>query len=236
MTESKHRLSLLIGLVVVAGIGTGGCSNPADESTAAVVGEAKPLPTPGPAAPTTTEATPVSATATEATAAGPAPALAASPESKVEFVGSKVTGSHSGGFKDVKLGLKLNAEGSGVDALAAEIDLNTIYSDNERLTGHLKSPDFFDVAKYPSATFISTEITPGGEKGASHTVTGNFTLHGVTKSLKFPATIRVEGATVSIDSDFFINRKDFGIAYAGKSDDLIRDEVVIKLALRVPKP
>ena len=116
------------------------------------------------------------------------------------------------------------------------IDAASINTRNEQRDGHLKSPDFFDVAKHPKATFVSTEIVPGGEKGASHTVTGNFTLHGVTKSIKFPAKIAVTDGSAKVDSEFFINRKDFGIVYPGQANNLIRDEVVIKLALNGTKP
>jgi len=62
-------------------------------------------------------------------------------------------------------------------------------------------------------------------------VTGDFNLHGQTKSITFPAKITVTDAEVSVDSEFSINRKDFGIVYAGKADDLIRDDVVIRLKL-----
>ena len=65
-------------------------------------------------------------------------------------------------------------------------------TDTPDLTKHLKTADFFDVAKYPEATFVSTAIKPGGEKGASHTVTDNLTLHGATKSITFPATIAAD--------------------------------------------
>ena len=89
-----------------------------------------------------------------------------------------------------------------------------------------------DVAKFPKASFASTSIKAGGEKGASHTVTGNLTLHGVTKSITFPATIKTTGTGIDADAEFAINRKDFGLVYAGKPDDLIRDDVVIKLTIR----
>ena len=105
-------------------------------------------------------------------------------------------------------------------------------ADDPKLTDHLKTADFFDVAKYPQATFVSTEIKPGGEKGASHTITGNLNLHGATKSITFPATIAVSPDAINVDSTFSINRKDFGINYAGASDNLIRDEVVLKLQVR----
>jgi polyisoprenoid-binding protein YceI len=60
-------------------------------------------------------------------------------------------------------------------------------------------------------------------------VTGNLELHGVTKSITFPATITVQGDAVTVKADFAINRKDFGIVYPGKPDDLIKDEVLLKL-------
>jgi len=99
----------------------------------------------------------------------------------------------------------------------------------------LKTPDFFDVAKFPEAKFESTAIKAGGDKGATHTVTGNLTMHGVTKSITFPATIAVTPDTATVDATFAINRKDFGINYAGAADNLIRDDVVMKLAIRARK-
>lgn len=222
-----ERWMTVVAATAWLGLAIGGCSNPADESTAARVSE--PVPTP------TATGAPGGGGSVE-TASVPAGALPiATAESKVEFVGSKVTGSHSGGFQDFTGHVVLSPDGKEVQAIQAEIDMNSTYSDNEKLTGHLKAPDFFDVAKFPKATFVSTEIKPGGEKGASHTVTGNLTLHGVTKSISFPATLTVDEGSVAIDSDFFINRKDFGIEYPGMPNDLIRDEVVIKLAVKAPK-
>ena len=99
----------------------------------------------------------------------------------------------------------------------------------------MKTADFFDVAKFPKATFVSTKIEPNTAAGATHNVTGNFDLHGVKKSITFPATIQSTPEVVSVNAEFAINRKDFGILYPGKADDLIRDGVVIKLTLKVPR-
>jgi polyisoprenoid-binding protein YceI len=96
----------------------------------------------------------------------------------------------------------------------------------------LKSPDFFDVARVPTATFRSTEIRAEGE---GHTITGDLTLHGVTKRISFPATLAVTDAQISANAEFSINRQDFGIAYPGMPDDLIRDLVVVKLSLTLPR-
>lgn len=154
--------------------------------------------------------------------------------SKIEFIGSKVTGSHNGGFQQFtgEVDYAGDPQRSRVNIT---IQTDSITTDEEDLTKHLKTADFFDVGKYPTATFISTEIKPGGEGGATHTVTGNLTMHGVTKAVTFPATIAVTPDTASVDSTFSINRKDFGISYAGATNNLIRDDVVLKLTIRANK-
>jgi polyisoprenoid-binding protein YceI len=154
--------------------------------------------------------------------------------SKVEFVGSKVTGSHNGSFQ--KFSGEIDYAGAPEKSrVQITMDASSIVANDPKLTEHLKTPDFFDVAKFPDAKFVSTEIKAGGEGGASHTVTGNLTMHGVTKSVTFPATIAVTSDTASVDADFSINRKDFGINYAGAADNLIRDTVAIKLTVRATK-
>lgn len=174
--------------------------------------------------------------AAPASAPTPAPATNkafefAAGESKVEWVGAKVTGKHDGAFG--KFTGTISSGGTPEkSSVTVEIDTTSISSDNEKLTGHLKSADFFDVEKHPKARFVSTSIRAGGEKGASHTITGNLELHGVTKSITFPATVKMSDDAVSVDAEFAINRKDFGIVYAGKPDDLIKDDVLIKLAIR----
>jgi polyisoprenoid-binding protein YceI len=154
--------------------------------------------------------------------------------SKVEFIGSKVTGSHHGSFQKFsgQVDYTGNPETSRVQIT---IDASSITADDPTLTEHLKTPDFFDVAKFPQATFVSTAIRPGGDKGASHTVTGNLTMHGQTKAVTFPATIAATGDAITVDSNFAINRKDFGINYAGAADNLIRDDVVLTLKIRATK-
>ena len=229
-----------------------GCSNPANDVAPAKVDEPKVAPIPPatkgePVPPVSPEAKPAAAAPTPA----PAPAPTSAPEaakgiaitpanSKIEFVGSKVTGSHNGSFKAFAGTFEPGAD-SKIESgkIKAEIDMDSTDSDEANLTTHLKSADFFDVAKYPKSTFESTEIKPGANdpkaKDATHTVTGNFTLHGVTKSISFPAKIEGGADHLDLDSTFAINRKDFKIEYAGKADNLIRDGVVIKLTIHAKK-
>jgi len=69
----------------------------------------------------------------------------------------------------------------------------------------------------------------------NYTVTGDLEMRGIKKSVTFPATIAVTPTDVSVNSEFAINRKDFGIVYAGKADDLVRDDVVIHLDLKAAR-
>ena len=153
--------------------------------------------------------------------------------SKIEFIGSKVTGSHNGSFQ--KFSGEINYAGAPERSrVSVTMDTASLIADDPKLTEHLKTADFFDVAKFPQATFVSTEIKPGGQN-ATHTITGNLTLHGVTKAVTFPATINVTPDVANVDANFSINRKDFGINYAGAQDNLIRDDVVLKLTIRGAK-
>jgi len=200
---------LLLTLVAVA------CSDPAANKPKASVGNAAPES----AAPKTGSET-----------------LTISPEnSKVDFVAAKVTRSHNGAFKQFSGSIDLVNNSPEQSLVTIDIDAASVTTDDDQLTGHLKTADFFDVAKYPKATFVSTRIEPNTANGATHTITGNFDLHGVKKSISFPATIQLNPDSVSANAEFSINRKDFGINYPGKADDLIRDGVVIKLTIKVPR-
>lgn len=155
--------------------------------------------------------------------------------SKIEFVGAKVTGKHNGSFGTFSGTINVVDGNPERSSVTADIEIASISTEIEKLTGHLKSPDFFDAAKFPKARFTSTAIKAGGANGATHTVTGNLDLHGVSKSITFPATISISGDNVTVNADFAINRKDFGLVYPGMPDDLIKDDVLIKLSINAKK-
>lgn len=155
--------------------------------------------------------------------------------SKVEFIGSKVTGKHDGGFKKFNGTIYLVNNKAEESRVEVNIDTTSVFTDADGLTEHLKTADFFDVANFPAASFVSTEIKPGGDKGATHTITGNLQIKMVKKSITFPATIKVEPNAVTVQSEFSFNRRDFNINYAGKANDLIRDDVVMKLNINAPR-
>ena len=148
---------------------------------------------------------------------------------KIEFIGSKVTGSHKGGFTNFTGELRV-ADGNLIPGgNKIVIETASIWADNDRLTGHLKSSDFFNVAQFPNAEFVTSSIE---KKATNYMVSGNLTLHGVTKQISFPAQILVSDQSVDVTSQFVLNRFDFGIKYSGKADDLVRKEVVIRLNVK----
>ena len=210
---ARYFLVFTLGLIAVLSYG---CANPAANKPKASVANA---------APETNPAKPAGAET-----------LVISPEnSKVEFVAAKVTRSHNGSFKQFNGTIDLLGNSAEQSRVTIEIETGSVVTDEDQLTGHLKTADFFDVAKYPKATFVSTKIEPSATGGATHIVSGNFDLHGVKALISFPATIQIAPDSVSVNAEFAINRKDFGILYPGKADDLIRDGVVIKLTLKVPR-
>ncbi|HSC89323.1 MAG TPA: YceI family protein [Polyangiaceae bacterium] len=155
-------------------------------------------------------------------------------DSAFDFTGAKVTAKHDGKFKDFSGTVDLVDGDVTKSSVKAEIKIASLSVEPAKLQGHLLSPDLLDAEKFPTASFESTKIVAGGASGASHTVTGNLTLHGEKKSITFPATI-TSGDVVTVKAEFAINRKDFGIVYPGMPDDLIKDDVLIKLDIKAKK-
>ena len=206
-------MRLLLLAILGAALSTFACADPAANKTKATVGNAAP----------------------ESAAAKPANAetLAITPEnSQVEFVAAKVTRSHNGSFKQFNGSIDLVNNSPDQSRVTIDIQANSVVTDEPDLTKHLQTPDFFDVAKFPKATFTSTKIEPAG---GNYNITGNFDLHGVKKAITFPATIQVAADKVTVSAEFSINRKDWNLTYPGKADDLIRDGVVIKLNVNAPR-
>ena len=112
--------------------------------------------------------------------------------------------------------------------VTATIPISSVNSDVPKLDEHLQTPDFFDAAKYPNATFKSTKV----EKGAAPDhlkVTGNLTLHGVTKPVTLDVTVNKVGEhpmrkapAAGFDATATVKRSDFGITkyVPGVSDDV----------------
>ena len=146
-------------------------------------------------------------------------------ESSLLWKGFKPTGSHNG---TVKLTSGAMSVSNGV-ITAGEfvIDMNSVADadGSARLDGHLKSADFFDVAKYPTSKFV---VTSSELKEGKVMVTGNLTIKDVTKSITIPATISEAEGVITFKSETFeLNRADFNVKYGSKSFfDNLKDKFI----------
>ena len=148
--------------------------------------------------------------------------------STIGFVGSKLSDDHEGNFADFSAVIGL--EGEAVTALQITVNMTSVAVEPAKLADHLRSKDFFEVETFPTATFTSTAISKAAAP-ATHTIEGTLDLHGTTKGISFPATIALDASSAKGKAEFTINRKDFGIVYPGMPDDLIKDEVLLKIDL-----
>lgn len=148
---------------------------------------------------------------------------------KVEFTGKKKDGAHSGEFK--KLTGTAKAEGTDPTTLALDvtIDVESMVTDDPKLTAHLKAPDFFEVKKYPDAKFVSSSVAKDKD---SYVVKGKLTMHGKTNDVSFPADITVTEDGVKVSAKFSIDRTLWGMTY-GKG--MIEDAVDLKITVATKK-
>jgi polyisoprenoid-binding protein YceI len=128
-------------------------------------------------------------------------------------------------------------------SVEASVDVTTVSTGDPQRDGHLKSADFFDAEKYPKMTFKSTAVKRTGE--GEYSVTGDLTLHGVTKAVTF----EVEGPSapgkdpwgntrIGLSASTKINRKDFGLSWNSALETggiLVGEDVTITLDVQFIK-
>lgn len=181
-------------------------------------------------------------------------------QSNLVWIGTKVTGYHSGTVP-IKSGT-LTVRNDSLVAGRFTMDMTKMAvtgpegsdaAGNQKLLGHLQSPDFFDVAAHPEAVFEITEVKPFSGTvqdtavtrqealsqyrvtDPTHTISGNLTIKGVTKNIEFPARVTMSGNGVEAIAKFNIDRRQWNITYPGKPDDLIRDDIHMGIAVRANK-
>jgi polyisoprenoid-binding protein YceI len=144
----------------------------------------------------------------------------------IKFVGSKKDGKHEGSFKKIAGSITSSGQPETTQ-VQVTIDVDSMETDTAKLTAHLKSPDFFDVKRFPEAKFVSKSIKADGDK---HLVTGELTMHGVTHPISFPAKVTESNGAKTISCAFDLNRNDWGISYGkGKVNDLVKMSIELKV-------
>lgn len=155
--------------------------------------------------------------------------------SSIAWLAKKVTGEHNGTV-GISAGA-LNVNGNKLIGGNFTIDLKTIKAlditdpgYNQKFIGHITSGDFFEIEKFPTASFVITKV-------AGNQVTGNLTVKGITKSITFPAEIAVKGGKVTAKANITIDRTDFNIRYGSKKffesigDKAIYDDFALTVSL-----
>ncbi len=135
-----------------------------------------------------------------------------------------------GQFAEVNATLKLDPTDPAKSSVTATVQIASVGTLNPALDKNVKGPMFFDATKYPTATFVSTSVTPDGAKAA--TVVGNLTMRGVTKPVTLNVAFNAAG-TNPIDNVYetgfsataTLKRSDFGMkAYLpGLGDAVVLD-------------
>jgi polyisoprenoid-binding protein YceI len=155
----------------------------------------------------------------------------------ITFIGRKLVGSHDFVFKTWSGHAQLKDNKIDGGNLVFQIETASVVADpnarskwTPKLEKHIKDPDFFDVAQFPTANFASTSISADAKGAANtYTISGKLTIKGIAKDITFPAVITLENGKASASATVTLNRQDFGISYPGKPDNLIQDNVVITI-------
>lgn len=160
--------------------------------------------------------------------------------SKVEWFAEKVTGKHNGTV-NLSNGMLTDTHGEWTGAF--DMDMTSIaVSDleagkgKEKLEGHLKSPDFFDVEKYKTAKLVVSSIKPIAEPkdGMTHTVSGFLTIKDKSNPVSFDVVMKNDGAKMSCTGKMVIDRSKYDVRYGSKSffadigDKAIMDDFTLK--------
>jgi len=139
---------------------------------------------------------------------------------------------YAGGFSDVSGSLVLDPKAPSQSKLSIKIPVASVTTTSDKLTGELKGDQWLDAAKFPDMTFVSTKVAPAGKDHAK--VTGDLTLHGVTKPVTLDVTLVGAGVnplskkvTVGFEATGTLKRSEFGVkTYV----PLIGDELHLTIA------
>lgn len=166
----------------------------------------------------------------------PKPHVIDKAHSEINFVADSRMLSAHGFFGKWDADVQLDAANLGASSVSITIDAASINTRVDMRDNHLRSPDFFDVAKFPSITFKSVKITPAA--GNKLTIEGDLTVKNVTKRVSVPASMMFYDKGVGrFRGQFTILRKDFGITYDAMVNP-IENEVQVQwdIAIKEPAP
>jgi len=114
------------------------------------------------------------------------------------------------------------------------VDLKDDADQMNKLNGHLKSADFFETEKFPTASYEITKVTPAAEGDYNTLLDGNLTVKGITKPIQFKANVAVNEGEVSIATEpKDIKREEFGVKFQSPAENgVIKDEVTLQINVK----
>ncbi|MBK1895232.1 YceI family protein [Chryseobacterium paridis] len=114
------------------------------------------------------------------------------------------------------------------------VDLKDDADQLGKLNGHLKSGDFFEVEKFPTASYEITKVTPAAEGDYNTLLDGNLTIKGITKPLQLKANVSVKEGEVSVATEpKDIKREEFGVKFQAPAENgVIKDEVTLQVNVK----
>jgi polyisoprenoid-binding protein YceI len=162
-------------------------------------------------------------------------------DSKIQWTGTKVVGFHQGSVK-LKKGVVI-LKNHQLAGGSFEIDMtsiaNTDIPDSDlvpkrKIEEHLKSSDFFDVVRFPTARLEIVSVSVSKEN--TYSVTANLTLKGITKPITFVAEASTQRDDLFIaQANFTIDRQQWGVAYKGLKDELVHDDIKFNVIIKARK-
>lgn len=156
---------------------------------------------------------------------------------KVRHMMANVVGS----FREFDGNINIDRANPANSTVEFTIQAGSIDTGNKNRDEHLRSADFFDVAKYPAISFRSTAVKP--KSPTEFDVTGDLTMHGVTKRVTLPVTFLGFGRTkrgekAGFEIETTLNRKDYGVVWNRALDEgglLLGDDVKVSINLEIDR-
>jgi polyisoprenoid-binding protein YceI len=164
----------------------------------------------------------------------PVPLLADPQRSKLGFQILRTTSPHDVHFE--RFGGVMVLRGTEPIGLVVSVRTDSLVTEAEELTDHLKTAEFLDTERFPTAKFVSTSITVSPDAEASHEVQGALTLHGVSNGVRFPGDIVIEDGVVITRGELSVRPSDYSIRSEEMEADMVLDEVVLAIELHFPLP
>ena len=147
-----------------------------------------------------------------------------------------------GAFNDFDGTINLDRANPAKSSVEFTIQATSVDTNSENRDKHLRSADFFEVEKFPTITFKSTAVAAKGKDAFD--VTGDLTMHGVTKRVTLPVTFggfakTQRGEKAGFEVETTLNRKDYGIVWNRALDEggfMLSDDVKVTINLELNKP